>query len=145
METMPTRPPRFHLSVRSLGFLLLVLAIVALFALHYPYRASSDSEPSIQFYGAAQMVGGSCYLFDTGKTRFLVDCGIFYGTEYEEKNKTLDLDPSTVDFVLLTHAHIDHSGRIPFLYKKGFKGKTIGTDATKSILGVMIEMSMGIA
>lgn len=101
--------------------------------------------PSIRFLGAAQMIGGSSYLLDTGKSRLLVDCGLFYGAEHDDRNKKFDFDPSTVDFVLLTHAHIDHSGRIPPLYKNGFKGRTVGTDATKSIMQAMLEMSMGIA
>lgn len=98
--------------------------------------------PYIQFLGAAQMVGGSCYLIDTGKTRFLVDFGLFYGADHQEKNRVIDFDPASIDFVLLTHAHIDHSGRIPMLYARGFRGKVFGTDATKSIAGVMLEMSL---
>ncbi len=141
--------PSLHLrsSVQSFRRLLFVLVIVPLsIFLFSPVRhVQPSSSPFIQFLGAAQMVGGSSYLIDTGKTRFLVDSGFFYGSEYQEKNEKLDFDPSTIDFILLTHAHIDHSGRIPFLYQKGFKGKTVGTDATKSILGVMLKMSMNIA
>ncbi len=91
------------------------------------------------------MVGGSCYLVDTGSTRLIIDFGLFYGSENQENNRETDFDPSTIDYVLLTHAHIDHSGRIPLLYKKGFKGKVVGTDATKSLLAIMLEMTMNIA
>ena len=84
-------------------------------------------------------------MIDTGKTRLLIDCGIFYGAENEGKNLEINFDPATIDYVLLTHAHMDHSGRLPILYKRGFKGSVLGTDATKSILGAMLEMSMGIA
>jgi metallo-beta-lactamase family protein len=100
--------------------------------------------PSIRFLGAAQMVGGACYLIDTGKTRLLIDFGLFYG-EHETQNSFMEFDPATIDFVLLTHAHIDHAGRIPLLYRKGFKGKTIGTDATKSLVEVNLKMSLGVA
>jgi metallo-beta-lactamase family protein len=101
--------------------------------------------PYIQFLGAAQMVGGSCYLIDTGKTRILIDYGLYYGSEYEGLNGKLSFDPKTIDHVLLTHAHIDHTGQLPILYKQGFKGKVMGTDATKSILGIMLEMSLNIS
>jgi metallo-beta-lactamase family protein len=99
----------------------------------------------IRFLGAAQMVAGSCYLIDTGKSRILIDFGLFYGPEYEDRNGMIDFDPATIDFVLLTHAHIDHAGRIPLLYRKGFKGKTVGTDATKTLVGINLEMSLGVA
>ncbi|MEI8172746.1 MAG: MBL fold metallo-hydrolase [Deltaproteobacteria bacterium] len=94
--------------------------------------------------GAAQVVGGSCYLIDTGKTRLLIDFGLFYG-EHEARNSIIDFDPATIDFVLLTHAHIDHAGRIPLLYRRGFKGKTIGTDATKTLCGANLKMSLELA
>jgi metallo-beta-lactamase family protein len=90
------------------------------------------------------MVGGACYLIDTGNTRVLIDFGLFYGLENEGRNAKIEFDPSSIDYVLLTHAHVDHSGRIPMLYKHGFKGKVLGTDATKSLAGVMLEMSLGI-
>lgn len=106
---------------------------------------TDPNSPFIQFLGAAQMVGGSCYLIDTGKTRLLIDFGLFYGAEYQDKNNIIDFDPKTIDIVLLTHAHIDHAGRIPMLYRHGFKGKVIGTDATKSLAGVMLEMSLRVS
>jgi metallo-beta-lactamase family protein len=90
------------------------------------------------------MVGGSCYLIDTGKTQLLIDFGLFYG-EHEARNSVIDFDPATIDFVLLTHAHIDHAGRIPLLYRRGFKGKTIGTDATKTLCGANLKMSLELA
>ena len=83
-------------------------------------------------------------MINTGKARILIDFGLFYG-EYEARNSVIDFDAAEIDFVLLTHAHIDHAGRIPLLYKKGFKGKTIGTDATKEISAIILEMSLGLA
>lgn len=101
--------------------------------------------PSIRFLGAAQMIGGSCYLIDTGKTRLLVDFGLFYGPEQKERNSAVAFDPAAIDFVLLTHSHADHAGRIPLLYRKGFKGRTVGTDATKKLSAVMLEMNVSVA
>jgi len=91
------------------------------------------------------MVGGSCALIDTGKHRILIDFGLFYGAEYEDRNGRVDFDPATIDVVLLTHAHIDHAGRIPLLYRKGFNGKTIGTDATKALVEVNLKMGLAVA
>jgi metallo-beta-lactamase family protein len=105
---------------------------------------SQDVFPLIRFLGATRMVGGSCCLVDTGKTRLLIDFGLFYG-EHETRNSIIEFDPATIDYVLLTHAHIDHAGRIPLLYRNGFRGKILATDATKKLAGVIVEMSMNIA
>src|SRR3569833_2857554 len=80
---------------------------------------------TIQFCGAAHTVTGSCYFFNTGQARFLVDCGMFQGPK---TLKSLNygpspFDPRELDVLLLTHAHIDHSGLIPKLIKNGFKGR----------------------
>ena len=75
----------------------------------------------ITFLGAAQEVTGSCYLVETEKHKFMVDCGLFQGSkELEQKNHD-EIDFSEAEFMILTHAHIDHTGRIPFLYKNGFR------------------------
>lgn len=119
--------------------------IVALcFHLSFVLCFAQDGHPTIRFLGAARMVGGSCCLIDTGKTRALIDFGLFYG-EYRALNDNIDFDPSTIDFVFLTHAHIDHAGRVPLLYRYGFKGKTIGTDATKDLSRIVLEMSLKLA
>jgi len=77
----------------------------------------------INFLGAAQTVTGSFYVVETEKTRFAVDCGMFQGSETIEQRNRLDftIDPKTIDFLILTHAHIDHSGLVPKLYKAGFR------------------------
>ncbi|NLY09735.1 MAG: MBL fold metallo-hydrolase [Tissierellia bacterium] len=94
----------------------------------------------IQFLGAAQMVTGSLYLVTHGNKRFLVDCGLFQGSPSIEKlNKDpFAFDPSSLDFVILTHAHIDHSGRLPLLYKNGFKGNVYATKPTTELCRVML-------
>jgi metallo-beta-lactamase family protein len=100
--------------------------------------------PYIMFLGAAQSIGGSAILIDTGETRFLIDYGLYYDKSDQEKNREVLENLEKLNFVLLTHAHIDHSGRLPMLYKNGFKGPVIGTDATKDITGRMLVMSLEI-
>ena len=68
----------------------------------------------ITFIGAAHEVTGSCTLIETGKTKFLVDCGMEQGPDMYE-NRDLPVSPTEIDFIFLTHAHIDHSGKLPLL------------------------------
>jgi len=98
----------------------------------------------IQFIGAAQTVTGSMHLVRTGTTTFLVDCGLYQGKRKEafEINRTYDLfDPLEVDFIILTHAHIDHSGNLPTLVKNGFRGKIYSTFATRDLVTIMLRDS----
>jgi metallo-beta-lactamase family protein len=97
----------------------------------------------LTFIGAAQEVTGSCFLVETHDVRFLVDCGMFQGgREARERNlSTWSFDPQSIDFVLLTHAHIDHSGLLPRLCALGFKGPIITTTATVDLLSVMLQDS----
>jgi metallo-beta-lactamase family protein len=94
----------------------------------------------LQFLGAAGEVTGSSYLVETGDVKFMVDCGMFQGgREADEKNfNALKFDAKTLDFVLLTHAHIDHSGLLPRLCALGFKGPIYATEATCDLLTVML-------
>jgi metallo-beta-lactamase family protein len=97
---------------------------------------------SIRFLGAAGEVTGSCYLVDTGAVKFLVDCGMFQGgSDAERKNRRFGFDPREIAFVLLTHAHIDHSGLLPRLAAQGFKGPVYATAATGELLAVMLPDS----
>lgn len=97
----------------------------------------------LTFLGAAGEVTGSCYLIETETVRFLVDCGMFQGgREADKKNRTaFRFDPKTIDFVLLTHAHIDHSGLLPRLSAWGFRGPVYCTAATADLLQVMLKDS----
>jgi metallo-beta-lactamase family protein len=95
----------------------------------------------ITFFGAAGEVTGSCFMVETPGTCFLVDCGMFQGMGAEAKNRRFPFDASRVDFVLLTHAHIDHSGMIPRLVSRGFHGRVYATAATCDLLGVMLPDS----
>ena len=94
----------------------------------------------ISFHGAAGEVTGSCHLLDTGTVRLLVDCGVFQGSREsrEENGRSFGFDPASIDFLLLTHAHLDHCGRIPLLVKQGFRGKVACTPATKELARLVL-------
>lgn len=94
----------------------------------------------IKFLGAAKTVTGSFYLIETEKVRFGIDCGLFQGTkELKEKNYSdFAIEPSSIEFLILTHAHIDHSGLIPKLCRKGFKGPIYCSPATAELCEVML-------
>lgn len=93
----------------------------------------------ITFCGASRTVTGSCYLVENDGVKFLVDCGSFQGNDAELYNsREFPFNPSEIKFVILTHAHIDHSGRLPLLYKKGFKGKIYCTKATRQLSRIML-------
>jgi metallo-beta-lactamase family protein len=84
--------------------------------------------------GAAGEVTGSSFLLEAGESKYLVDCGLFQGDpESEERNRSFPFDPKEIEAVFLTHAHLDHCGRIPLLFKKGFRGKIYSTSATRDL------------
>jgi len=98
---------------------------------------------NIQFCGAANGVTGSCYWITTNDHQFILDCGQFQGGKEQEKQNFMPF-PFPVDqieFVVLSHAHIDHCGRLPLLAKRGFRGKIYCTDATADLLDVMLKDS----
>ncbi len=96
----------------------------------------------LHFLGAAGEVTGSCFLVEAPGVRFLVDCGMFQGgREADAKNRSFAFDPRSIDFVLLTHAHIDHSGLLPRLAAQGFGGSVYATPASCDLLGVMLPDS----
>ena len=89
-------------------------------------------------YGSAGEVTGSNYLIEHDGSKLLVDCGIFQGRDEDRRNsEPFPFDPTTVDAVLLTHAHLDHSGRIPLLVKRGFKGKIYATTPTLELCEIL--------
>jgi metallo-beta-lactamase family protein len=94
----------------------------------------------IHFFGADREVTGSRHLLEVNGKRILLDCGMFQGKRSEErdKNRNFGFDPKTVDAVILSHAHIDHSGNLPNLVKQGFKGPIYCTEPTKALLEYML-------
>ncbi|MEL7656388.1 MAG: MBL fold metallo-hydrolase [Bacillota bacterium] len=98
---------------------------------------------NVKFLGAAMSVTGTCHLITTDKYKILLDCGQFQGSKaLEELNsKEFGFDPLEIDFMILSHAHIDHSGRIPLLTKRGYNGKIYCTDATADLVEIMLKDS----
>ena len=97
----------------------------------------------LTFLGAAGSVTGSKYLVEAAGKRLLVDCGLFQGTnELKERNwKPLPIDPATINFALLTHAHLDHTGWLPVLVKDGFRGLIFANPATIDLTGLLLKDS----
>lgn len=89
----------------------------------------------ISFHGADRGVTGSCHLLSCAGKKILIDCGLYQGGREldEENSEPFDFDPKEIDFVLLTHAHLDHCGRLPLLAKRGFRGEIITTAATREL------------
>jgi metallo-beta-lactamase family protein len=101
----------------------------------------------ISFHGADRDVTGSCHLLECAGKRLLVDCGMFQGgRELDEENGApLGFDAAAIDFLLLTHAHLDHCGRLPLLAKRGFRGEVIATGATRELAQIVMQDSAHMA
>ena len=96
----------------------------------------------LQFLGAAECVTGSCHMLKIQGKTILLDCGLYQGRDQEQgKNEKFQFNPKDIDLVILSHAHIDHSGRIPLLYKNGFVGEILCTRATMELCQVMLPDS----
>jgi metallo-beta-lactamase family protein len=98
----------------------------------------------IEFLGAVREVTGSKHLITTGSgKKILLDCGMFQGKglETDAMNRNLGFDPADIHHIILTHAHIDHSGLVPYVYKLGFRGSVICTDATRDLCAIMLADS----
>jgi len=98
---------------------------------------------NVQFWGAARTVTGSMHLLNINGARVLLDCGLFQGKRQEsfQRNRQLPFDPASVDMLILSHAHIDHSGNIPNLVKNGFTGSIYCTFATRDLCSAMLRDS----
>jgi metallo-beta-lactamase family protein len=94
----------------------------------------------VSFHGAARCVTGSCHLVFAGGKKFLVDCGMFQGRDdmSQENSHPFGFDPREISAVLLTHAHLDHCGRLPLLLKEGFQGPIIATPATRDLTAIVL-------
>lgn len=94
----------------------------------------------LSFYGATHEVTGSCFLLEACGKNIMIDCGLEQGID-EYENAEVPVAACNIDYVLLTHAHIDHSGRLPFLYKQGFRGNVFTTEATYDLCDIMLRDS----
>ncbi len=93
---------------------------------------------NLKFLGACGTVTGSMYLISHQGKKVLIDCGIFQGEFEEENYKPLPINPGEIDYIILTHAHLDHIGRLPKLVKDGFQGKVFGTGATLDLARIIL-------
>ena len=100
----------------------------------------------ISFHGADQGVTGSCHLVECAGKRILIDCGMYQGGRelVEENAEPMGFDPASIDFLLLTHAHLDHCGRIPLLAKRGFSGEVVATPASVELARLVMLDSAGL-
>jgi metallo-beta-lactamase family protein len=94
----------------------------------------------LSFHGADHDVTGSCHLIECAGTRILIDCGLFQGERelVEENAEPFGFDPAGIDFLLLTHAHLDHCGRLPLLVKRGFRGEIVTTSASRELTRLVL-------
>jgi len=96
----------------------------------------------LQFLGAARTVTGSLHILDVDGVRILLDCGLFQGSkELWERNNSFNFNPKDIDYVLISHGHIDHCGRLPLLVNKGFNGKIYATHATADLCSILLKDS----
>ncbi|MDD4857150.1 MAG: MBL fold metallo-hydrolase [Candidatus Krumholzibacteria bacterium] len=118
---------------------MLLIAAISLVEL-WPGEKKAEG-PVIRFWGAARKVGGSCLIVENEGTRFIVDCGALG----EQGSGALPPEPDSLAFMILTHAHIDHSGLIPELFQAGFKGRIYCTKGTAELAPIMLGMMRGIS
>ena len=94
----------------------------------------------LTFFGAAKAVTGSCHCLEVNGKKILIDCGLQQGRD-ERDNRVLDFAPGYIDYVIATHAHIDHTGRLPLLVKQGFHGQIVATRLTGELMSIMLRDS----
>ena len=96
----------------------------------------------LKFFGADREVTGSCHCIEINGKKLLIDCGMLQGQDAEkEEQAAFAFDAASIDYVLVTHAHIDHTGRLPLLVKQGFRGKIYATRKTCELMKIMLEDS----
>jgi metallo-beta-lactamase family protein len=101
-----------------------------------------ERRPSLFFCGAEGTIFGSNYLLDTGARRIVLDCGLFFEPEWIKYNDSFPFDPGEVDACAITHAHIDHVGKVPLLFAKGFRGLVYCTAPTKAMAATLFDLVM---
>lgn len=104
-----------------------------------------SENPKIHFLGGTKEVEGSCYLIECGNEKILIDCGLHQGgDDMDERNNHFDFNPKEISAVIITHAHVDHTGRLPILYKQGFRGKIYSTPPTKDFADLLLVDAYGL-
>ena len=95
----------------------------------------------LHFYGGAKSVTGANYLLEAGDIKILVDCGLFQGSQFSDEmnHHAFAYDPAEIEYLIVTHTHADHIGRIPKLYRDGFRGEIIATEPTRALMPVALE------
>ncbi len=93
---------------------------------------------TIHSYGATKEVTGSCHLLEVDGVKIMIDCGMFQGEDEDKNAEAFYFNPADIDYLLVTHAHLDHVGRIPKLVKEGFKGKIYATSATMDLAEIIL-------
>jgi len=93
---------------------------------------------TVKSYGATQEVTGSCHIIEIDDKKIMIDCGMFQGEEEEKNSQKFGFNPEDIDYILITHAHLDHIGRIPKLIKKGFTGKIYATTPTMELAYIIL-------
>ena len=92
----------------------------------------------VRSYGATKEVTGSCHVFKVSGVKIMIDCGMFQGSDEDKNEEAFYFEPASIDYLLVTHAHLDHIGRIPKLVKEGFKGKIYATSATMDLAQIIL-------
>src|SRR3989339_1653690 len=100
-----------------------------------------DKKTRLSFHGAVEGVTGSCILLEVGESKLLIDCGMFQGERLAHDCNFADFnfDAAAIQAVFVTHAHYDHTGRLPILFKRGFTGRVFMTAATKELTSIILE------
>lgn len=111
-------------------------------------HGSTGGKPRVTFYGAARTVTGSCHLVEANGMRILLDCGLQQGDDSEKRQAEtafpFDFQPATIDAVILSHGHLDHSGMLPRLVNEGFRGPIYCTPGTRNLLTIMLMDSLNL-
>lgn len=127
------------------SFLIIVFLIFSFLFFFAPFSCFAASEPTLSFYGAAEEITGSCHLLDTGSEKILLDCGSFMEKEYLYRNNFFPFNPASISVVTLSHSHIDHNGRLPLLFRKGYRGPVLCAPPTRELSKIMLKIQMMIA
>ncbi|PIR68326.1 MBL fold hydrolase [Candidatus Nomurabacteria bacterium CG10_big_fil_rev_8_21_14_0_10_35_16] len=111
------------------------------------YKKAQIKKMKLNFFGGAGMVTGANYMLEVGSIKFLVECGMIQGEQHTDQLNAADFpyNPEEIDFVLITHAHLDHIGRLPKLIRNGFSGKIYATAPTKDLMPFILEDAYKIA